>query len=247
MKCFSFILLLFSISCFALDEQLEKPLGVLYADLGQELTNGDLVILNLETDLTEGELKKYNNRFIQERIYALGFKEQAQGIFEVEAFISNPVKFSKKPSFPFVLKEIEIKFDEKRVAKSFQLFEMNYVKEQIKMIVPFVVGLVCFTLIIIYFYTRPDRVLRKKLKRRRKEKALGLVTLIESAKTRDDFEKIFFSRKDIDQLLDFADDFSMLYKAINEIQFKKEWSEQDLAMISSAKRKIVQVKVKNGI
>lgn len=248
-KCYSLVLIFILLSTHLMaQDETQNFMGKMRAIQGQNYTNGELVEFELKTELSFEKLKKFQHDFIHERIYVLSITEQTSGSYIVEAFVANPTEGQQKKSFPFELDSgINLEFDASRVEKNFQLFEEKYNK----VVTPYFAYLISFLflgiILLFYFKTRPDRILKKKLREMRRKKALQLFEFFQNAKSREELEVLFKKRREISNYLEIDNEYKKFLNELNKIQYKKDWSDEEYTRLLSAKKKISEVRPKYGI
>ena len=255
MKCFSLLFLIFSYAAFAQEIDLSKVKSKPNLFLSPATTtvylNGDLVTINLDTNLSDSELKKYEGKRIAGKFFIVKFTSGLKKQFQ--AFVLNPSKQKtprKKGEIAILSEDFKFQFDQSRIAKDFIVLHKNYEKpEEVDWTMRVIATLLflIFSLLSFQFILKPISVSLKK-KKRRKEKARFYIEKLESVNSREDFEYIYRVRNEIERFLEFdGDAFNKFYEELNKIQYKKDWSNEDQTKLEKIFKRKGEVRFKNGI
>ncbi|MBD64094.1 MAG: hypothetical protein CME62_02730 [Halobacteriovoraceae bacterium] len=250
MKCYKYLLIFILVMTHMTWAADEASLGTISKTSQEQVKNGDLVQLELETTLSPAELEPYKHTFIQKQIYLLDFKKMTSQLYSIEVFLADPVppapNAEEKP-FKFKLNEFAIETDKNRMAQEFTLMKKDYVPPKSYLFWYIIAFAVVLIILLFYLKTRPDRIFKKKLKERRVRITSELLTLIKTAKTREELEEIYKRRKEIKNYLDLGVSLKRYNKTLNEIQYKPQWDETDLSQVLKAKEKLMNSQVSDGI
>lgn len=201
------------------------------------LEAGEFLWIEVKTKKSADDLKSLINRRIHDNFFVKDFKiENGKKLFYVVTLNS-----SKKPdTYDFIIKGFNI--------KSLQIMDQNYtvlssdykrnIQENItqKLLIYIVIS---FAILVIFF------IIYKKIKYRRmvRQKTLAeseyLKSIVSNCKTREDIEKIYKNRKEIRSKLNIEYKiFDNLIQQLDEIQYKKDWSTEELNSLIEITQKI---------
>lgn len=217
----------------------------------ETIKTGDVVEVEIQSELDSNDLEKYKYKRIHQNLFVLDFKVSGtQRIFSV--FVANTPKQKKEAEetrkYPFEL--INSNIDEQKQVQipDFHIKDKEYSHEssQVSYVSMLIYLLLALTVLIIFLF------LYKKIKMKNKNKFLKnelikMKDFITNAKTREDFEFIYKHRKDILKYYKEIDGFDLFLKELNKIQFKKEWSPEELEEMKLLKSKLGIVEINNGI
>lgn len=97
----------------------------------------------------------------------------------------------------------------------------------------FLTPLAVLIVLIFLFKNKIQQYYWKLTKRDLKNKIARYSKMLSSAKSRADFEEIYRLREDLKQTLTQKNGFDSFLRSLDKIQFKRDWSESDLASIQS--------------
>ena len=200
----------------------------------EELKIGSIHTVKVEFEKSIN-LNSFQNKFINSSMYVLDVKKDTR---EFVVFVGMP---NDKLPNTFEMKNITIGKLESQPPQSFAILDTPYIEEGDESeVLDYIIwglfgtiSLVCLWFVGLYFYRKYQKkmILRKK--------AAKLVSLIQKVETRNEFEKIYKHKKDFSKFTKI--DHSLLdeyINVLNEIQYKKEWTDTDYKNIEKCLQKI---------
>jgi hypothetical protein len=212
---------------------------------------GDIIKFKVETTLSMNELEKYQNKRVDDLLYILSITKKNNDII-AEAIIAEKGLKEKveKPLDQFTVYNLDFVATKKKSIKDFILMDSGEKSTKsminILLIIIFLLLLIISPLIF--------KLIKKKKEKKIKWKKWKLnqnVIEIELRDTRDrkDLENIYKKRIEIDEYFYFDKESKTNFvNLINKIQFKKDWSGEELASaLAKYKSFYSSIEVKNGI
>lgn len=224
-----------------------------------QIVNGDKVLVKIDSSLDELQIKSYISKRILDKFYILKFLKNDEGKF-YEVFALSPAaqpqgqlakeNSNKKEEIFTVSDDFQFKFDQNRLTQEFISLETKYeeVKETPLWQTITVIALCLITIILLLKLVVIPIRKKLKLRARRRAKAQAIIKQLESVQTREDFENIYRIRTELQQLLEY-DSYTLkkFFQKLNEIQYKKNWSEEEKQSLESIFRQIGEVRFKDGV
>lgn len=217
----------------------------------KELTNGDKSIIRIESKKSATELRKYISTQVINKFYILDYRENEDGKF-YEVFVLNRVK-DEKPKEDQMFsasEEFKFNFDKERIAKEFMILDSPY-KEEVKTPIWYYLVLSLFIILLGLVFIKYIFIPQKKKMREksyRKQKADILIKQLDSVSSREDFETIYKIRNDLIEFVDVdSTALKKFYEKLNQIQYKKSWSDEEKESLNKIFKTIGNAKLKNGI
>ena len=226
MKCFSFIVFIFMLVTSAIaDDYIVMP----SKSTQEKLKLGDIVYVEV---LNKTGGKVFNGRRLGSLLYVLDKDEK--NVYRVIVSPENKKKNDMTPNpDTFELRGFQFEKSLENYTKDFETdlkeYEIEYdgyKKYIIYLIAIFVFPFLMKGLLIII------RLSQKKRERLRKKRQLKSIIL--KAKTREELEKVYQYKSQIKEYINIEDRYmDEFIQAMNEIQYKKRWTEKDISMISN--------------
>jgi len=203
-----------------------------------EITNGEIYRVKILSELTDDELEKFKNQKINKIMYVTDVIIDRNREFEV--FITNPdvkKESSEEEKDVFSWEQFQFKPTQKDINSDLFAFQKNYKIDKKNIMTLIVFSFVAFIVVFIIIYLFKKYLRKKREKILRKEKINKLQSLVLSAFKRIDFELIYNSREEILKYKLYNEDkFNNLLNAINDIQYKKEWTDAELNELVNCKK-----------
>ena len=229
MKKLLILICLYSINSFA--AQID-----LYALQNDEVKTGDIVSFKVQTEKSFESLLLYKNKKVGKILYVLDLTLEGENIYmrailapiEKEPTDKENLAKKKKPEDTFLINNLNYREEQIPPLKDFvvlpgpEVFLSEKTKKNIFLVV-------CFFLVVLVSLVSRKLFLKSKKKKRillRKKKKL---LMIQDAKTKEDFEKIYRNRKDILNDIEFDEKkLKEFIETINDVQYKKSCTPEEL-------------------
>jgi hypothetical protein len=216
-----------------------------------QIKAGDSYWVVVESSKSEQELEALVNKRIHDVVYVDEFKtDGGQRQFHI-IVLDAPKKASKADKYEFELRGFEYTGLKGQQDPNFIVIDKKFeIEDVIKsdIIRNLVITLIVMLIVCLLFYLAQKIIKKNKEKKEFKEIGLNLKEKVLSVSTRKDIEEIF---KDRDQILKYLDmdqnKFKKICLKINEIQFKKDWSNEEEEYFVSEIKGIEVIGLKNGI
>lgn len=246
MKCCSLLFILFfSFSIFA---NTVKPLGD-----NRTIVNGEIYNVVLESELSDEEVEAYQNSKINEIMYLLEYDKNLKPR-QLKVFVTDPPQKKQedenKEEIIFSYQGFQYKPEQKIKNPKLFSFQENktFTDEEIRIAsigLATLVALIIFVILLKVFKKWSQSRAKKRDEKNEIEKLKESILL---AKTRQEFEKIHRLRKKIYRFnSEPPKDFEMLLLKIYSIQYKSEWSEEELSELVQLKNKVDVEDIFNGV
>ena len=243
MKFFIFVLLIVK-STFAAEIKL-------LSTNSNKVYRGDIIKFKVETTLNMKDLEKYKNKRVDDLLYILSITKKNKDII-AEAIIAEKGLKEKveKPLDQFTVYNLDFVATKKKSIKDFILMESGEKSTKSMMNILLII-LVTLLLIFLPLILKLIKKKKEKKIKRKVWKQNQSVIEIELRDTRDrkDLENIYKKRIEIDEYFYFDKESKTNFvRLINTIQFKKDWSGDELASaLAKYKSFYSSIEVKNGI
>lgn len=233
MKCYklliNFLLVLYSSLLFG-NEVI--PIDVV------EITNGEIYRVKVQSELTDDELVKFKNQKINKIMYVTDVIIEENREFEV--FITNPdvkKENSEDEKEVFSWEQFQFKPTQKDVNSDLFAFQKNYKIDKKNIVNLIVFSFIAFIVVFGIIYVLKKYLRNKREKYLRREKINKLENLVKSADKRIDFELIYNSKEEILKYKLYNESkLNKLLNTINDIQYKKEWTDEELNELVNLKK-----------
>ncbi len=265
MKCFRLLILSLLLSNLSLAQEMkgttqldgEFIVGeVLPAGEERKITNGEIYYVKIRSELTNEKLKEFENRRINTLMYVIKFlPEGDERIFKL--FVTDPPKTKpgKKTDIKtyFKMDNFRYIFDKTKTANTLAQLDVPYELEKESSKIMRVLMLILVGMLLIptgWFGAKlfQSRMIRKKERKTFKRIALDYLTLMQNARVRDEYEKIYAARKEIRRYLDLDEAlFSKLLVEIDNYQYQAEWSETIFKSMQGKLEKVQDCRINRGI
>lgn len=223
MKCFKIFIAIFFVSfCAMADNYLVIP----HDKTKATLKLGDIVYVEI---INQDGQKKFQGEKVGGILHVLG--NTNEDVYRTIVAPENP-KNKKQTTDKFELRGFEFGKGVDNMTQNFETADIDYVVEASAKQKYYLILILLFLL---PFLIKGFFQLAKKLeeKKKIKIKKAKLRKLILSAKTREELEKVYYYKKEIEEYLKIEESIFNLFKDdMNNIQYKKRWDEDDITRIS---------------
>lgn len=240
-KCFSrifYILLILSTSAYA---NSLRPYGH-----DGSITNGDIINVLIESDKADEELAKLQGKRVTSLFYVLKFKKiNEDRVFEI--IVTNPPKEEKPEDNKFLATGFKYNFDESNVVGDFILFDEAY---KLKKNPYYEIIKILMIIFVLFLFVVLFKFIRRKieLNTKKKNKRIEILNTLQGAHSRSGFEEVLKNSDLIKSHFETTIDLLEEYKEeLNKIQYKKQWTESEIATVLSLVKKLIQRVESHGI
>ena len=208
---------------------------------------GERIWVAVKTDKKYEELKKLVGTKINQIIFLSEIKEEEnQFLFEVIPLEYPKKRDAKKNKFELIGFKYEGLKGQK--TQEFIVLDKNYKITEDDNDKGFgflwIIGAIVVILLVYFVPYIKGRLHRKK---QIEKKVLELKDILANTNSRADLEKIFEHRKEIATYLELNSEFDKFLEKIDEIQYKKNWEDEDLREIKNIANKIEIEGISNGV
>lgn len=214
-----------------------------------DIENGEIYSVVVESEKSIEELQAFKNKRINDIMYVLEVrKEFDKKIFKV--FVTDPPK-KKKDKVDFVPVNFNYNSKNKNVGQEYITFDKKFELNQNKAmsylwLILAAIGLIVLVILGVKLLVYQRRV--SKERQIRKAEALELQDLLQTAKIRPDFENIYKNRRKILKFLNLNEEsFQEFLSYIDIIQYKPQWSENEIEETKILFKKINIEGIKRGV
>lgn len=253
MKCFKILIFTFNLILAAnlsAQEDLVVPI-----DENNIINNGEIYDVKIISSKSAQELKEFENQKINDVMWVIKFYEESGNRF-FEVFVTDPPaprqlknNENAEPEVPaFGVSGFKYEFLKKNTQGGIETLMVNFNQVEgvnLKLLLSLVGG---FFVILFFWLVYLKKTTRKRrLKKLKKLKAADLKEAFDKANSRRDFEKLYDERRYFIDLFQPEDELRDFFTIINKIQYKKEWSSQDMANLKKAKANMIGLRRRSGI
>ncbi|MAZ48793.1 MAG: hypothetical protein CME65_09525 [Halobacteriovoraceae bacterium] len=219
------------------------------------INNGEIYNVKIISDKTSEELKEFENQKINDVMWVIDFYEESGNRF-FEVFVTDPPVPKKlkaneeiKPEVPaFGVSGFKYEYIKKNTQGEIETLMVNFDEVEgvnLKLLVSLVLGFFVILFVWLVYLKKTNR--KRKLKKLKKLKAIDLKEAFDKANSRSDFEKLYDERRYFIDLFQPEEELRDFFSIINRIQYKKEWSSQDMASLKKAKANIIGLRRRSGV
>lgn len=220
------ILFLFTFNLYAADIRL-------FSVDPTEIKRGDLVNFKVEGDISENDLKQYENKRIGELVYLVKVFKQKDELY-VEGLISERGIKEELPKMKdqFTVYNLNFIPTKKKNIKDFIIVEGPKLKEKLKS--KWIIILVCIVIIGLSFIFLRKRQKIKKKKNLFNQKLKIYSDIINSRSVKEKYERIYLLRKELNDFYEFDEKLlTNFITCLDEIQYQKEWPTEYFAKVEN--------------
>lgn len=246
MKCCSLLLLL--LLSYNIYANTIRPLGS-----DNIIVNGEIYNVALESSLTDEEVEAYQNSKINEIMYLLEYNRDLKPR-QLKVFVTDPPQKKQddenKEEIIFSFEGFQYKPEQKIKNPKLFSFQENksFSENEIRMATIAIAALISLIIFIILLKVFKRWSLGRAKNRERQSEIENLKETISTAKSRPEFERIHRLRKNVYSINpEPPKDFDILIAKIYSIQYKSEWSDEELTELIQLKNKVEVEDIFNGV
>lgn len=229
--------------------------NTLISDPAQNVKTGDIVSVEIRSELGNADLRSYVHKKIEHNVYVMKFFEENKKRY-YSLFISElPKKLDDSDAmaddFIFKFQGLKIKNTKSKDNSDFKAisiksdFKLNESKN-LYLIISGIISLIIALLWGFNFLQKKKTLKREKQKR--EERANVLIELLRGAKTREELESIYYRKNEIRELVDCNESvLEEYYGQLNRVQFCKDWTNNEEQSLREILNKFGIMKVRGGI
>lgn len=250
MKCFKISLILFSLFSFSVlaDQDVVVP-----ATESNIINNGEIYQVKIVSEKSDQELEEFENQKINDIMWVISFESKGDGRY-FEVFVTDPPKPKKvKPGEElerpaFGVSGFKYEYLRKNTQGAIEVFDIDYVQKRkldLKSILLILFVIIIVLLIGLIYLKKTER--SRKLKAIKKAKAKKLKEAFIVAKTREEFEELYEERRYFVDLFQESEELRDFFTTINQVQYKKIWSQEDLKEILKKRNNFPDLRRRSGV